>query len=168
MSEEGESVTHRFDCSTVGPVPVASGYGSRTLTNTAAHTLQSNEDNDLRKLSETKVEVPETSDVNSGPTRGSDAETIGTKLSYFTGSTVPVMPKSKSRGTQIIPFTYSFRFHSLICRGSFCHQAQWEEASTYSFSRRLKENACGKIFACLRLQIKCKLNFLSRLNNRLY
>ena len=35
LSEEGESATHRFDCNTVGPVPVASGYGSRTLTHSA-------------------------------------------------------------------------------------------------------------------------------------
>ena len=42
---EGESVTHRFDCNTVGPVPVASGYGSRTLTHSAVHVLQSSKDN---------------------------------------------------------------------------------------------------------------------------
>ena len=34
---EGESFTHRFDCNTVGPVPVASDYGSRTLTHSAVH-----------------------------------------------------------------------------------------------------------------------------------
>ena len=32
LLDEEESVTHRFDCNTVGPVPVTSGYGSRTLT----------------------------------------------------------------------------------------------------------------------------------------
>ena len=30
-----ESVTHRFDCNTVGPVSVASGYGSSLLTHSA-------------------------------------------------------------------------------------------------------------------------------------
>ena len=35
--KERESITHRFDCNTVGPIPVASGYGSRTLTYSAAH-----------------------------------------------------------------------------------------------------------------------------------
>ena len=44
-SEEGESVTDRFDCNTVGPVPVASGYGSRTLTHSAAHALVDNKEN---------------------------------------------------------------------------------------------------------------------------
>ena len=34
---ERESVTHRFDCNTVGPVPVASGYGSSMLTHSAAY-----------------------------------------------------------------------------------------------------------------------------------
>ena len=41
---EGESFTHRFDCNTVGPVPVASGYGSRTLTHSAVHVLDSSKD----------------------------------------------------------------------------------------------------------------------------
>ena len=39
MLSEGESVTDRFDCNTVVPVPVASGYSSRTLTHSAAHVL---------------------------------------------------------------------------------------------------------------------------------
>ena len=69
MLKEGESVAHRFDCNTVGPVPVASGYGSRTLTHSAAYVLEGgthytsspsskyeevhtqNGDNDLRELS---------------------------------------------------------------------------------------------------------------------
>ena len=42
---EGESVTHRFDCNTVGPVPVVSGYGFRTLTHSAVHVLDSSKDN---------------------------------------------------------------------------------------------------------------------------
>ena len=68
---KGESFTHRFDCNTVGPVPVASGYGSRTLSHSAAYVLEGstdktsalssehekihtqNEDNALRELSET-------------------------------------------------------------------------------------------------------------------
>ena len=42
---EGESFTHRFDCNTVGPVPVASGYGSRTLTHSTVYMLDSSKDN---------------------------------------------------------------------------------------------------------------------------
>ena len=108
---KGES-TYRFDCNTVGPVPVASGYGSRTLIQSAAHVpngskenasalsllnekrLVQNDDNDLRELSETRVGVPKASDVmgdatsevlrdNSGPTRGSYAEIIGPKTTCF-------------------------------------------------------------------------------------
>ena len=41
---EGESVTHRFDCNTVDPVLVASVYGSRTLTHSAAHVLDNSKD----------------------------------------------------------------------------------------------------------------------------
>ena len=44
LFNERESVTHRFDCNTVGPVPVASGYGSRTLTHSAVHVLESSKD----------------------------------------------------------------------------------------------------------------------------
>ena len=75
LLKEGESVTHWFDCNTVGPVPVALGYGSRTLTHSAAYVLEGSKhntsslsskhekihiqssDNDLRELSETKVGV---------------------------------------------------------------------------------------------------------------
>ena len=94
---------------------MASGYGSRTLTQSAAHTLFSSkenasalslsnekryvqaEGNDLRELSEAKVGVPTTSENvgntisgvlrdNSGPTRGSYAVRCGTKILHFTGS----------------------------------------------------------------------------------
>ena len=81
LFDKEESATHWLDCNTVGPVPVASGYGSRTLTKSAAHALQSSTniasalsssyekihaqivDNDLRELSETKAEVPETPEL---------------------------------------------------------------------------------------------------------
>ena len=71
-------MTHQFDCNTVGPVPVASGYGSSMLTHSAAYMLRDGNthasalssghekiriqdgDNDLRELSETIVGVPET------------------------------------------------------------------------------------------------------------
>ena len=94
LFNERESVTHRFDCNTVGPVPVVSGYGSRTLTHSAAYVLEGNTyntsslsskcekrhiqngDNDLRELSETKVGVPTTPETYSRPTRGSDAEMV--------------------------------------------------------------------------------------------
>ena len=59
---EGESFTHRFDSNTVGPVPVASGDGSRTLTHCAAHVPESGQ--------ETKVGVPETSDILGDTTSG--------------------------------------------------------------------------------------------------
>ena len=43
-------------------------------------------DNDLRELSETKVEVPETPDVNNRPTRGSHAvEGVGPITSFTNG-----------------------------------------------------------------------------------
>ena len=76
MLHEGESFTHRFDCNTVGSVPAASGYGSRTLTHSEVHMLDcskdnaseisflhekthtQNVDNDLRELSETEVGYP--------------------------------------------------------------------------------------------------------------
>ena len=65
LLEEEESVTHRFDCNTVGPVPVASGYGSRTLTHSAAYDAPAlssehekihtqNDDYSLRELSKLK------------------------------------------------------------------------------------------------------------------
>ena len=44
LLDERESETHRFDCNTVGPVPVASGYGSRTLTHSGVHVLDSSKD----------------------------------------------------------------------------------------------------------------------------
>ena len=88
---------------TVGPVPETSGYGSKTLTHSAAYVLEGskhnasslsskhekihiqNGDNDLRELSETKVGDPKRfSKLNSGPTRGSNAEIIGTNLTCFT------------------------------------------------------------------------------------
>ena len=44
LLSKGES-TYRFDCNTVGPVPVASGYGSRTLMQSAAHVLNDSHEN---------------------------------------------------------------------------------------------------------------------------
>ena len=76
MLDEGASINHRFDCNTVGPVPVASGCGLRTLTHTAVRVLDSskdnayalsslhekihtqNGDNDLWELSETGIGDP--------------------------------------------------------------------------------------------------------------
>ena len=113
MLYEGESVTHRFDCNTVGPAPLASGYGSRTLTHSVAYVLEGskhnasalssmsekihihNGENDLRGLSKTQVGVPETSDnangmpngscfTGSGPTQRSDANVCGTQILHFT------------------------------------------------------------------------------------
>ena len=104
LLDKGES-THRFDCNTVGPVPVASGYGSRTLTQSAAHLLKESKenasalsfenekrlvqsDNGLWALSETEVKDPKRfSDANGRPTKGSDAEMVEAKKSG-------AMPKS--------------------------------------------------------------------------
>ena len=90
LLDEEESITHRSDYNTVGPVPVASGYGSRTLTHSAVHVLDSGKDHvsalsslhvkiharygdsDLWELSETQVGDPKRfSKVSGGPTRGS-------------------------------------------------------------------------------------------------
>ena len=101
----GKSLIRRYDCNTVGPVPVASGYGSRMLTQSAAHVLLSSKenasaislssekrlvksDNDFWALPETKVGVPKTPENNSGPTRGSDANLCGTQILHFTGSSL--------------------------------------------------------------------------------
>ena len=54
---ECESVTYRVDCNSVGPVPVASGYGSRTLTYSAAHMLKSSKDHTPTPFQETEDSV---------------------------------------------------------------------------------------------------------------
>ena len=131
LLKEGESITHRFDCNTVGPVPVASGYGSRTLTHSAAYVLEGgthhtssfsskhekihiqNGDNDLRELSETQVGVPETSDnIDSRPTRGPDAEMVEANkhgavpnTCHFTGSTTSVLPEPNNSRVKNAYFT---------------------------------------------------------------
>ena len=76
---EEESVTHRFDCNTVGPIPVASGYGSRTLTYSAAYVLEGSKDHASSLLCE--VNSPK---VNVTPI----VESIdsGTQITTFTGS----------------------------------------------------------------------------------
>ena len=105
LLKEGDSVTHRFDCNTVGPVPVASGYGSRTLTHSAAYVLEGSKhnasalsskhekihtqfvDSDVKELSKTRIGDSERfSNVNSGPTRGSYAVEGVSKIPLFTGS----------------------------------------------------------------------------------
>ena len=141
MLEKGESV-QGFDCNTVGPVPVASGYGSRTLTQSAAHLLICSKENAsalslvnekrhvksgdscLRELSETKAGVPKTSENvdnttsgvlrdNSGPTRGSHAVEGVAKITSFTGSTTPVLPETKNSSVKFTYFTlYKFLWGS--------------------------------------------------------
>ena len=104
LLDEGESVTHRFDCNTVGLVPLASGYGSRTLTHSAVHVLDSskdnasalsslhekiptqNGDNDLWELSETQVGDPKRLSWIDSFVGRSDANVCGTQSSHFTGS----------------------------------------------------------------------------------
>ena len=127
---KGES-THRFDCNTVGPVPVASGYGSRTLTHSAAHMLKSSKenasalssldeksyvqmvDNDLRELSETQIGVPKASDKVDNTTSGvlrdqmveSKKNGAMPKSSHFTGSTTPVLPETNNSSVKNTYFT---------------------------------------------------------------
>ena len=125
MLNKGES-THRFDCNTVGPVPVASGYGSRTLVQSAAHMLNGSKetasalsllnekrlvqttDNDLRELSETGVGVPETSENVDSTTSGVLRDrTTGFKTCCFTGSGPTRGSDANECGTQILLFTGS-------------------------------------------------------------
>ena len=97
-------MTHRFDCNPVGPVPVASSYGSRTLTHSAVHVLQSskdhasalsslhekihtqNNDNGLWELSETKVGDSKRLPKIDPLVGRSDAKLCGTQIQHFTGS----------------------------------------------------------------------------------
>ena len=126
---KGES-THRFDCNTVGPVPAASGYGSRTLTQSAAHVLNGSKENAsalsslnekrhvksgdscLRGLSEIEVGVPRSSKNSSNPQSVKDGALKRQKAfnsmpesSCFTGNTASVVPEEKARGTEIASFT---------------------------------------------------------------
>ena len=97
MLTEEESV-HRFDCNTVGPVPVASGYGSRTLTQSAAHMLFGSKENasslqnEARSLEVSGIPVLESRDR-------------GTKMTSFIGSTVSVMPIDQMDRTKAIGAT---------------------------------------------------------------
>ena len=94
--------TDRFDCNTVGPVPVASGYGSRTLTHSAAHALVDNkenasalsslyekidiqnDDNGLGELLETGIGDPKKSPKIDPLVGRSDANLCGTQILHFT------------------------------------------------------------------------------------
>ena len=102
LYEEEESVTHRFDCNTVGPVPAASGYGSRTLTRSAVHVLDSSKDkasalsskhekihtqfvnDDLRESLETGIGDPKRSPTIDPLVGRSDANVCGTQILHFT------------------------------------------------------------------------------------
>ena len=122
--DQEESV-HQSDCNTVGPVPVASGYGPGTLTQSAAHVLIGSKenasassllnekrtvqiDNDLWPLSETKVGVPMTSENVDNTTLGVLRDrTTGLKTCCLTGSTTPVLPQTKNEEVKSTSFTGS-------------------------------------------------------------
>ena len=78
-------MTHRFDCNPVGPVPVASSYGSRTLTHSAVHVLDHSKDH--ASSSQCEAISPKTEG-----TPVVESMDSGTQLTTFTGSTVSVMP----------------------------------------------------------------------------
>ena len=98
----GRIFIHPFDCNTVGPVPVVSVYGSRTLTHSAAYVLEGgthytsspsskyeevhtqNGDNDLRELSKTNVGDPKRSPTIDPLVGRSDANVCGTQILHFT------------------------------------------------------------------------------------
>ena len=96
MLDEEESVTYQIDCNTVGPVLTTSGYGSRTLTHSAAHVLDNSKEPDIG--------YPEVNSVVDNTTSGVFKDVA--KPCHFTGSTVSVMPEDKSRGTILSSFTY--------------------------------------------------------------
>ena len=75
---KGES-TYRFDCNTVGPVPVASGYDPRTLTQSAAHVLISSKENIPSLQGEARL--PKVSGIPVVEPRDR-----GTNVTSFTGS----------------------------------------------------------------------------------
>ena len=100
--EEEKYVNHRIDCNTVGPVHMASGFGSRTLTHSAVHMLDSSKDHasassslygtihtqfinsDFKELSKTKVEDPKRSSEIDPLVGRLDAQPTGTKATCFT------------------------------------------------------------------------------------
>ena len=90
MLKEGESVTHRFDCNTVGPVPVASGYGSRTLTHSAAYVLEGSTHNTSSPSPQYEGSSPRTDRAPVVESTGS-----GIQITTFTGSTVSVIPRDQ-------------------------------------------------------------------------
>ena len=95
---ERESVTHRFDCNTVGPVPVASGYGSTMLTHSAAYVLRDGNTHASSLLSEA---IP--LKMDRAPVV--ESRVSGIQITTVTGSTVSVIPESKPRGTKMTSFT---------------------------------------------------------------
>ena len=103
MLHEGESFTHRFDCNTVGSVPAASGYGSKTLTHFAAYVLDSSKDH-ASALSSLHEKIHTQSGDNNL------WELLETQVGYprsplFTGSTVSVMPEHKHSVIKTTCFT---------------------------------------------------------------
>ena len=99
LLDEGESVTHRFDCNTVGPVPAASGYGSRTLTHSAVHMLDSSKDH-ASALSSLYEKIHTQNDDN-GLRELSEAEVGYFKIPSFTGSHLRLEKKERYRGETI-------------------------------------------------------------------
>ena len=99
MLSKGES-TYRFDCNTVGPVPVASGYGSSTLTQSAAHALFSSEENVSSLQGEAR-----SSKVCETPVM--ESRDSGIPITSFTGSTTSVLPQTNNNSVKTTCFTGS-------------------------------------------------------------
>ena len=122
MLDEGESVTHRFDCNTLGPVPVASGYGSRTLTHSAVHVLDTSKDH-ASALSSLYEKIHTQNDDN-GLWELSETEVGYFKIPPFTGSNLrlvkdgvlqrqnPIMVEANKQGA--MPKTCHFTLRKLM------------------------------------------------------
>ena len=122
LLSKGES-TFQFDCNTVGPVPVASGYDPRTLMQSAAHVLNDSKENASSLQCEVRLSkvcgtpVVESRDrgtkmtsftgnnlqsVKDGALKRQKAFNSMPKSSCFTGSTVSVMPQDQMDRTRAI------------------------------------------------------------------
>ena len=87
-----------IDCNTVGPVLTASGYGSRTLTHSAAYMLESSKDH-ASALSYEKI-TPIIDRI------------LPTDSTNFTGSTTPVLPRDKNSSENSAYFTHAKKWMS--------------------------------------------------------
>ena len=126
MLYEEESTIHRFDCNNVGPVPVASGYGTRTLTQSAMHMLDHSND--------PAIGYPESNYRIGNTTLGVLENKVSViKMTCFTGSTDSVMPEEEITGTILSSFTGSTSGPELRFSGGIhskrksCHEP-WDQS----------------------------------------